>query len=120
MVRTKRRAFAKIANEIEERVAAAASKEEERLKQFSSKEDTNLGVAKQKQMERKSGSNQGEAEAKDTYAIQTPSSSSGKLFERDTGETTETMLQTINGASDHKHLLNNFTLFRAIYYSFNL
>uniref|UniRef100_W8AXF1 Uncharacterized protein n=1 Tax=Ceratitis capitata TaxID=7213 RepID=W8AXF1_CERCA len=85
-IRTKRRAFAKITDEIEERIAASAAREEQKLKYYTSLE-------KQKQEDELYKDNAGSDEDKATST-----NTVSKSYDGDFGETTETKLQHSNGA----------------------
>ncbi|XP_054737878.1 arginine/serine-rich protein PNISR isoform X1 [Anastrepha obliqua] len=95
-IRVKRRAFAKITDEIEERIAANASREEQKLKYY-----TLLEKQEQEEEQNKDVAS-GESGRSDENIGAMRSSSSmpstvSKSYERDFGETTETKLQHSNG-----------------------
>lgn len=91
----KKRSFLKIATEIEERVSAAATREGEKIKYFLRKEDEALKCKKTEQDfpydKKEMVTNESVPESSNKIV--------GNINERDSGETTETKLQIINGAS---------------------
>lgn len=81
----KRRAFVKITEEIEKRVASAAAREEEKLRYFVRKEEDDNREKNQKKQERP------------LLTELRPTGLSFKEYEKDFGEITETKIQNING-----------------------
>lgn len=90
-IRSKRRAFGKISDEIEECVASAASREEEKLKYFLRREE--------EERENKHINKYDRLQSSDPTCSGYSGHSIGKGYERDFGETSETKLQHLNGAS---------------------
>ncbi|XP_067634239.1 arginine/serine-rich protein PNISR [Eurosta solidaginis] len=93
-IRTKRRAFAKITDEIEEHIAANAAREEQKLKYYTMLEN--------QEQEQKEQSDVGRKEDKPTTIMASTSSTAitntvSKPYEKDFGETSETKLQHSNG-----------------------
>ncbi|XP_075144796.1 uncharacterized protein LOC142219912 isoform X2 [Haematobia irritans] len=100
-LRLKKRSFIKIANEIEDRVAAAAVREVEKLKSISRKNESEVTTNKCKSLDNPDG-----LETSNMVTIESVSAHTstgyrekivGKINERDSGETTETKLQILNG-----------------------
>ncbi|XP_050341730.1 arginine/serine-rich protein PNISR isoform X1 [Bactrocera neohumeralis] len=92
-IRAKRRAFAKITDDIEESIAASAAREEQKLKYY-----TSLEKQKDDDKPYKKEITVGDVERNEENSTSTATISTvSKSYDRDFGETTETKLQNSNG-----------------------
>uniref|UniRef100_A0A1I8PNW9 Arginine/serine-rich protein PNISR n=1 Tax=Stomoxys calcitrans TaxID=35570 RepID=A0A1I8PNW9_STOCA len=100
-LRLKKRSFLKIANEIEDKVAAAAAREGEKLKNMSCAVENDSATNKSKTCESATGMEKTNMVTSESVSAHSSSGGREKMFgkinERDSGETTDTKLQILNG-----------------------